>query len=257
MRNASIGPDGFGPEELSRNEFERYLVEMQGLGILQQHDAELWALRSPNIIQMLGTRERLEKELRDAETALGAAAGIQPHHGPATSGRLRRCRRSALPADRLRIDRAAQGSSGTAQVVFGSSALGIDRVLEVIKQAARADNIEALVVENPSDPQIKKAGLGGKRSHVIVDLRRSKAAEVNLSHICRECGGRKNVTATVVLGPAWLPMLEGLDEWCRCISCVAGRLPGCELGTDHRLRVLLTAPDCTASPPAGPNSSKR
>ena len=204
--------DGFGPEELTRNEFERYLVEMQGLGILQQHDAERWALRSPNIIQMLGSPERLEKELQDAGQHLEPPLEYNPSMARQLLSDSEGIAAPRSPLTDSELTALLKAAGGSAQVVFGSSALGIDRVTEVIKQAARADNIEALVVENPSDPQIKKAGLGGKRSHIIVDLSRSKAAEVNLSHICRELGGRKNVTATVVLGPAWLPMLEGLDE---------------------------------------------
>lgn len=208
--------DGFGPEELTRNEFERYLVEMEGLGILQRHaGGERWALRSPNVIQMLGSPERLQKELQDAgqnlerpleynpamaRQLLADSEGIAAPRSPLTDSEL---------TDLLKMP---EGPPAPAQVVFGSPALGIDRVVEVVKAAARAENIEPIVVENPSDPQIKKAGGGGKRGHIIVDLSRAKAAEVNVAHICRELGGRKHVTATMVLGPAWLPMLDGLDE---------------------------------------------
>jgi len=207
--------DGFSPEELTRNEFERYLVEMEGLGILQRHaGGERWALRSPNVIQMLGSPERLQKELQDAgqnlerpleynpamaRQLLADAEGIAAPRSPLTDSEL---------TDLLKVP---EGPPAPAQVVFGSPALGIDRVVEVVKAAARAENIEPIVVENPSDPQIKKAGVGGKRGHIIVDLSRAKAAELNLAHICRELGGRKHVTATVVLGPAWLPLLDGLD----------------------------------------------
>lgn len=202
--------DGFSPDQLSRTEFERYLVEMQGLGILQQPEADLWALRSPNVIQMLGTPDRLEKELQDAHSHLerpleynptmarqimGDAEGIAAPRSPLTDYQL-----TLLLKD-----------SDTAQVVFGSTALGIDRVVEVLqRQAKREDNVQAIVVKSLPSPQLARAGAGGKRAHVIVDLSQSKP-DGNLAHICQEAAARKNVTATVVLGPAWLDSLDTLD----------------------------------------------
>ncbi|MDA0251673.1 MAG: hypothetical protein O2892_09590 [Actinomycetota bacterium] len=104
-------PDGFSPDELSRTEFERYLVEMQGLGILQHHGSDLWALRSPNVIQMLGTRDRLEKELGEAETHLERPLEYNPTMARHIIGDRQGVAspRSPLTADRLRTDSAAQG----------------------------------------------------------------------------------------------------------------------------------------------------
>ena len=203
---------GFSPDELTRNEFERYLVEMQGLGILQQHDAERWALRSPNIIQMLGSPDRLEKELQDAAQHLERPLEYNPTMARQLLADAEGIAAPRSPLTDYELTTLLKDTGGPAQVVFGSIALGIDRVVEVVRAAARADNIEPLCVENPDDPQIGKAGGGGKRRHIIVDLSSAKATEVNLVHICRELGGRKNVTATVVLGPAWLPILGTLDS---------------------------------------------
>ena len=209
-------PAGFSPEELSRNEFERYLEEMQGLGILQKHDADLWALSSPNVIQMLGTRDRLRKELDEAEHLerpleynptmarhiMGDSEGSAAPRSPLTDYELAQ----------LLKQTANNRNVATAQVVFGSPALGIDRVIEVIeRQALRENGHPAIVVDSLQSPDLKRAGAGGKRAHVIVDLREARP-DGKLAHTCREAAARKNVTATVVVGPAWLESLDTLDE---------------------------------------------
>jgi hypothetical protein len=204
-------PAGFSPDELSRNEFERYLVEMKGLGILQEPEPEMWALRSPNIIQMLGTRDRLEKELEEAATHLERPLEYNPtmarhimgdSEGPAAP-------RSPLTDAELT---ALLKDSATAQVVIGSPALGIDRVVEVVARQAHRETLNpAIVVNSLQDPELRRVGAGGKRVHVIVDLTGAKP-DGNLAHICREAAARKSVTATVVIGPAWLDSLDALGE---------------------------------------------
>ena len=209
--------DGFSPDELSRNEFERYLIEMQGLGILQQHEADLWALRSPNVIQMLGTRDRLEKELGEAEKHLERPLEYNPTmarhimgdtEGPAAP----RSPLTDYELTQLLKDTYTSQGVPTAQVVFGSAGLGIDRVVEVIqRQAQRETGLLAIVVKSLPSPQLTRVGAGGKRAHVIVDLSQAKP-DGNLAHLCREAAARKNVTATVVVGPAWLESLSALDD---------------------------------------------
>lgn len=100
--------------------------------------------------------------------------------------------------------------TSVAQVVFGTPALGIGRVVEVIKRQADNENVAPIVVDSLQSPELKRAGAGGKRAHVIVDLTASKA-DGNLAHICREAAARKNVTATVVIGPEWLDNMLTLD----------------------------------------------
>ncbi len=204
-------PDGFSPEELSRTEFERYLVEMEGLGILQGHGPDLWALRSPNVIQMLGTRDRLEKELAEAETHLERPLEYNPTMARHIIGDRQGVAAPRSPLTDYELTLLLK-ESPTAQVVFGSTALGIERVVEVIqRQAQRETGHPAIVVESLQAPELKRAGAGGKRTHVIVDLRQVKP-DGNLAHLCREAAARKSVTATVVVGPAWIDSLDTLDE---------------------------------------------
>ncbi|MET9561108.1 ATP-binding protein [Streptomyces tauricus] len=62
-------PEGF--EELGVKRVEIYLTEMVGLGLLVQlGDRSRFAVRSPNVVNMLGTREELELELRETEFSL-------------------------------------------------------------------------------------------------------------------------------------------------------------------------------------------
>ncbi|HEY5833835.1 hypothetical protein [Streptomyces sp.] len=62
-------PEGF--RKLTASDVKIYLDEMAGLGLLiQQADRRSYAVRSPNVVHMLGTREDLELELRQTEFSL-------------------------------------------------------------------------------------------------------------------------------------------------------------------------------------------
>ncbi|UFQ17787.1 MULTISPECIES: hypothetical protein [Streptomyces] len=62
-------PEGFS--RLTASDVKLYLEEMVGLGLLvQQPDRRRYAVRSPNVVHMLGTREDLELELRQTEFSL-------------------------------------------------------------------------------------------------------------------------------------------------------------------------------------------
>ncbi|WP_275561064.1 hypothetical protein [Streptomyces sp. 5-6(2022)] len=62
-------PEGFS--RLTASDVKIYLEEMVGLGLLvQQADHRHYAVRSPNVVHMLGTREDLELELRQTEFSL-------------------------------------------------------------------------------------------------------------------------------------------------------------------------------------------
>ncbi len=62
-------PQGF--DGLGVKRVEIYLTEMVGLGLLVQlGDRSRFAVRSPNVVNMLGTREELELELKETEFSL-------------------------------------------------------------------------------------------------------------------------------------------------------------------------------------------
>lgn len=61
-------PDGFN--QLTANDVKIYLDEMVGLGLLVETGRGVYAVRSPNVVRMLGTHEDLKLELRQTEFSL-------------------------------------------------------------------------------------------------------------------------------------------------------------------------------------------
>lgn len=61
-------PDGFN--QLTANDVKIYLDEMVGLGLLVETRRGIYAVRSPNVVRMLGTREDLRLELGQTEFSL-------------------------------------------------------------------------------------------------------------------------------------------------------------------------------------------
>ncbi|MFD8421066.1 AAA family ATPase [Streptomyces sp. NPDC059466] len=120
----AVWPDGFPPQN-GVNEARIDLEEMQGLGlVIQLHGGRDFAMRSPNVVNMLGTREELDAELQTTEFS-------QPYdYNP-------RVARRSLGADRSHVERMSPLteeqwhealSAGTA-VVAASSAMGADLIL--------------------------------------------------------------------------------------------------------------------------------
>jgi hypothetical protein len=143
--------DGFGsgyaPEELLQQardqwsdgfkgmtvaQLDIYLDEMVGLGLLIKLSGQRrYAVRSPNVVNMIGTKADLEQELRetvfdlpyaynpsDARRLLNRTDGVE-HRSPLTDGQL-----SAIV------------SKGTTSLLAGTPALGIDRVPDAIRDYA-------------------------------------------------------------------------------------------------------------------------
>jgi hypothetical protein len=200
-------PTGFGPEELSRNDFERNLVEMKGLGILHQH-GDRWALRSPNIIQMLGTPERLQKELLEAASTLERSAEYNPAMARQIIGDSEGIAATRSPLTDYELSTLLKGER--VQIVFGTPALGVDRVPAVLENAARGNGVASMTVDRIQAPELSRSGTGGKHTHVIVDLTRARG-DVDAARVCQELSQRKNVSATVVLGPTFLPVLDRME----------------------------------------------
>ncbi|MFF4557889.1 AAA family ATPase [Streptomyces sp. NPDC001422] len=119
----AVWPDGFPPQN-GVNEARIDLEEMQGLGlVIQLHGGRDFAMRSPNVVNMLGTREELDAELQTTEFS-------QPYdYNP-------RVARRSLGTDRSHVERMSPLteeqwhealSAGTA-VVAASSAMGADLI---------------------------------------------------------------------------------------------------------------------------------
>lgn len=206
-------PKGFAGGQLTSKEFRRYLEEMVGLGVLYRQ-ADQYGLRSPNILGLLGTRQALEQALDDAPRDLEI-----PYEYNTSMNRRIMGRSTELWAPRSPLtDRDIAGllgldgqSHGQVQIVTGSRALTIDRAAQVIQDAAEEQQIRCELLR---PEEITAAVLRRGRMHVVVDL--SDASTViaadDLPAVYAKLAGFDRVTATILVGPAGLPLrLEGID----------------------------------------------
>jgi hypothetical protein len=223
-------PDGFSKDVLASKEFRRYLEEMVGLGVLHQKN-EQYGLRSPNIIALLGTRESLDQELSEASRYLELQYEYNPTMNRRIVGQsteLWAPRSPLTDHDIASLLNLGPGPARHLQIVTGSKALAVDRVARVIEDVATEQEITCHAVR-PEDVGTVIAG-GRQRRHIVVDVSADDGRNLDLRALCTKIRGRHQVTATVVVGPAALPLsadvadpddvlvtrrwsIEGLRSW--------------------------------------------
>ncbi|MEU0851636.1 hypothetical protein ABZ387_27280 [Streptomyces flaveolus] len=153
-------PEGF--QGLGMKQVQIYLMEMVGLGLLVQlGDRSRFAVRSPNVVNMLGTREELELELRETEFSqpyeydpraarrlLGRGPGSSPqryvtHYSPLTEGQLHEAAQpgvtviGATPLYRPKLMLAATERFADARGVEVRRATAADDLRLVLAEASR------------------------------------------------------------------------------------------------------------------------
>ncbi|KAA5837248.1 hypothetical protein ABT337_15260 [Saccharopolyspora hirsuta] len=219
--NDSFGTD-YGPEELldeARNRWHSgfaeltasqvsiYLDEMVGLGLLSRlPHKKRYTVRSPNVINMLGTKADLERELaetdfdrpyeynpREARRLLACDDGGREFHSPLTDGQLHDL----------------TFNSGIS-VITGSPALGIDRVPSAIQNYAEMRGTRTATVS--SDKDLKKVVTEAVRRRssstiVIVDALRMPLPEVDsvtgwVEDRLAKKTSPQNVSAVILAAPA-------------------------------------------------------
>ncbi|WP_426363209.1 hypothetical protein [Streptomyces sp. E-08] len=158
-------PEGF--EMLSAKQAQIFLTEMVGLGLLiQLGDRSRFAVRSPNVVNMLGTREELELELR--ETEFGLPYDYNPHAARRLLGRDARHVQTYSPLTEEQLHETAQ--SGVS--LIGTTALHRP---ELVRRAvtAFAENRGVDVVPYTHGEDLTALLKGRRRkAHVIMaDLR--------------------------------------------------------------------------------------
>ena len=201
-------PTGFDPAELSRKNFERYLDEMVGLRVLRRHEGR-YGLRSPYIIQMLGSKDSLEHELWESPQHLERPLEYNPTTARQIIGDSTQVWSARSPlTDHDLVLLLADNPESAVQIVVGSEALGVDRVARVLTDAARAKSIEVIAGDMADAFDIDKRQFG-KRTHAILDISGADF-QPNLAEVCASLSGRRNLTATVVVGPKSLPALESV-----------------------------------------------
>jgi hypothetical protein len=223
-------PKGFGPGILSDKEFERYLNEMVGLGVLHRQ-GDQYGLRSPNIISLLGDRGSLTRELDEAPRHLELQYEYNPTMNRRNLGHATElgARRSPLSDQDIASLLGQDGAKDVrVKIVTGSRALAIDRAARVIQDVAKEQQIPCdLVSAGDADAAI---GRVRTRRHLIVDLSGDNAPQADLTALCARLAARNYVTATVIVGPSSLPLprelarpgsvisarrwsIEGLRSW--------------------------------------------
>jgi hypothetical protein len=202
-------PQGFSRDRLSRKEFERYLDEMVGLGVLYRQ-GDQFGLRSPNIVRMLGSKESLDQELADASIHLEPALEYNPTMNRQILGDSAGfwSPRSAL-TDHDLVQLLGGGAGHPVRVVFGSPALAVDRAASAIEAEAKAKGIVCITSAKPAMPQLSSRRHFGKPTHVIVDLT-EYGADTDLTELIGSLSGRANLTATIVAGPPLFTVIDRL-----------------------------------------------
>lgn len=221
-------PTGFSRDVLSSKEFQRYLEEMVGLGVLHRRDDQ-YGLRSPTIVGLLGTRQSLEDELAEVAKHLELPYEYNPTMNRRLLGQSAELGAPRSPlTDHDIATLLTQGSDtgGTVRIVTGSSALTVDRAAQVIRDVAEERQIAHEVVK-PEGAEAAVAAARGAQ-HIIVDASSEPGAD--LPALVQVLTRRPNVSGTVIAGPQHLPLpqdvaamypaitirrwsIEGLRSW--------------------------------------------
>lgn len=193
---------GFNREVLSRKEFERYLAEMVGLGVLHRQ-GDRYGLRSPNIIRMLGSQESLDQELQDADRHLDPAFEYNPTMARKIIGDSVGFWFPRSPLTDYDLAMLVDNADPPVQIVCGSGALAIERAASAIASAAGEREFRCIVAESPSIPELSQHHFG-RRTHVVIDLHAS-SKDLDLQSLASSLCNRKNLSATIVIGPNFEP----------------------------------------------------
>lgn len=126
IRQDALGcwPDGF-KDRVSEQSFQILLDEMVGLGVLRLSSAGFYTLRSPNVLNLMGSAEEIEGALwRNREPAPQYDAGVFRASHP-----REQCRRSPLTA--IQESRLRTRDHGVL-ALFGTQAAGLNDVAEFL-----------------------------------------------------------------------------------------------------------------------------
>ncbi|MDX8033285.1 hypothetical protein SK803_23960 [Lentzea sp. BCCO 10_0856] len=169
-------PAGF--DDMTVTQTSIHLTEMVGLGLLiRLSGQDRFAVRSPNVVNMLGTKSDLERELEETDFDL-------PYeYNPRDARRL-------LQVDGNEVDRRSPftdgqlsdltGSTSGLSVVVGSAALGVDRVAEAVSDYAKVRSLNVDICKMGTDVTraLQAASRRRRPTVVVADLRGKSPAEI-------------------------------------------------------------------------------
>ncbi|RZU18076.1 ATP-binding protein [Streptomyces sp. BK239] len=205
-----------GFHSLTASDVRIYLDEMVGLGLLiQLADARRYAVRSPNVVSMLGTREDLELELRQTEFDLpydynprfsrrfvGADGEGIARYSPLTEHQLHMVTAPGVAAVCLTE---AHGPALVKHAVRSySTARGLD-----FREAAVADPPQVLTEDADGRPFLMLADVRGRGPDAVAAWAKTLHA-----HTCAPEGGASHRTAVLLVDPA---PLGHKDELITCV----------------------------------------
>ncbi|WP_320064351.1 hypothetical protein [Micromonospora sp. RTGN7] len=223
-------PEAFSSDVLTRKEFIRYLDEMVGLGVLRRI-GESYGMRSPNVVAMLGTPSALDHELREASVHFELPYEYNPTMSraamPAASRRSAPRRSPLTDADiadligernhdsgnTSRVLRA--GSRYSTALVTGSSALGIDRVVQALTISADArGRLQFESTTLAEVPRLLSDNSGGRHRFLLVECPpgRQQQFEAEYARALRAVAALRTVRAIVVVNSAEYPVPEENSE---------------------------------------------
>jgi len=142
-------PAGFGGA-VNTDQFQGYLDEMVGLGVLSRVEGNRYRLRSPNLVHLLGNQDNLIERL-DAISKSPAPEPlrVESHHALVNGSY------SPLSYAQERVLNASRAGVG---LVFGSAALGIDSLRNASKRFVAAED---MAHSNESWEEIRLLARGG------------------------------------------------------------------------------------------------
>ncbi|MFF0436760.1 hypothetical protein ACFYU9_31640 [Streptomyces sp. NPDC004327] len=215
--------DGF--EMLSARQVQIFLTEMVGLGLLVQlGDRSRFAVRSPNVVNMLGTREELELEL--SETEFGLPYDYNPRVARRILGRDARHVQTYSPLTEEQLHETAQpGVSliGTTAlhrpelVGRAVTAFAENRGVEVVAYR-HGEDLTGLLKSRGRKAHVITADLRGASQEQLGDAVRSMlvhagpAADRLVSQTGPRSGGNENRSVVVVADATTLARLAAEDR---------------------------------------------
>jgi hypothetical protein len=156
-----------GFESLDSESFRAYLNEMDGLGVVApNNDGRGWRLRSPNVLNMIGNRSEVERQLLMAESE------SVPETFLALEGRPQLSDGSSAPLTAAQLDDLLGDHSTHVRVIVGSRATGLYRVDEALREVtskAGDFDIPSISGRRAFEEELR-GGRAGRRRVIIDDL---------------------------------------------------------------------------------------
>lgn len=193
---------GFAP--LTRAQFGIYLEEMEGLGVLMKGSDGGYAIRSPNVVHMLGRREEIEALLEDGADSFQLPQEYNPKVTRRLIGSTKVPAYSPMTEHDLALALPSDQTVQHAVAIIGSPALGIGSVHMALQNVIEHRGYGMELLQSNQGEELSKAGSGAKAGRPILVC--DAAGDAAAGDVLVSAIGRASVLKidrrAVVLGPA-------------------------------------------------------